>query len=81
MFIRVVDEFGEAVGGDGGEDGDGGGSNVRVGEVEVVSDSGADGFPEVGGEARGADEVECELFGDGGGGGGDDLFDGGFGEE
>lgn len=44
-------------------------------------DAGADDFPKVGGEAGGADEIEGELFGDGGGRGGDDLFDGGFSDD
>lgn len=78
--MGVVDEAGEAVGGDGGEDGDGGGGYVGVGEVEIGANAGADGIPEVGGEAGGADEVEGELLADGGGGGCDDLLAGRFGD-
>lgn len=80
--MRERDDGGEKVGRDGGEEGDGGGGDVRVGEVEVGYDAGDDGVPEVGGKTRGgADEIECELFTDGGGGGGDNLFDGGFGDD
>lgn len=78
--MGVMDEAGEAVGGDGGEDGDSGGSDVGIGEVEIGADAGADGIPEVRGEASRADEVEGELLADGGGGGGDDLLAGRFGD-
>ncbi|CAL9024221.1 unnamed protein product [Prunus brigantina] len=45
-FMCVDDELGEAVGGDGGEDGDSGGADVKVGEVEICENSKADGVPE-----------------------------------
>lgn len=80
LLVAVGYELGEAVGGDCGEDGDRRCGDVGVGEVEIGANSGADGLPEVGGEASGADEIKGELFADGGGRGGDDLLAGGFGE-
>lgn len=81
FLVGAGDEPGEVVGGDGGEYGERGGGDVGVGEVEVAADAGADGLPEVGGEAGGADEVEGELLAHGGGRGGDDLLDGGLGDD
>ena len=69
------------MGREGGEDGDCRGGDVRVREIEIGANAGDDGVPEVGGETSGADEIEGELFGDGGGRGSDDFFDGGFGED
>lgn len=69
------------MGGEGGENGNSGGGDVRVHEVEIVADAGDDGIPEIGGETRGTDEIEGELFGDGGGRRSYDFFDGGFGED
>ena len=68
------------MGREGGEDGDCGGSDVKVGEIEIEANVGDDSVPEIGGETSGADEIECELFGDGRGRGSNDFFDGEFGE-
>lgn len=46
--------------------------------MEIGLDAEEDGLVEVGGEAGGAEEIECKLFGDGGGGRGDDVVAGGF---
>lgn len=79
LLVGVGDEFAEAVGRDGSEDGDGGGGDVGVGEVEVGSDAEADGLPQVRSEAGGANEIEGELLADGGGRGGHYLLAGGLG--
>ncbi|KAG5527784.1 hypothetical protein RHGRI_028656 [Rhododendron griersonianum] len=42
-------------------DGNGTGGDVGVGEVLVRADAGADGLPEVKGEAGGADEVKATI--------------------
>lgn len=68
------------MGGEGGEDGDGSGGDVRVREVEIVTDADADCVPEIGSEARGADEVEGELLGHGGGRSRHDFLHCGFGQ-
>ncbi|KAL6275122.1 hypothetical protein ACE6H2_018723 [Prunus campanulata] len=65
----------EAVGGDGSEDGDDGGGDVRVREVEIDENSEADG------EAGGANEIKGKLFANGGGRRGDDLFENEFGND
>ncbi|KAL6284551.1 hypothetical protein ACE6H2_015480 [Prunus campanulata] len=41
----------------------------------------ADGVPEVGGDAGGANKIKGELFADGGGRRGDDLFNNEFGDD
>lgn len=66
------------MGGDGSEDGDGRGGDIRVGEVKVGANSDADRLPEVGGKAGGSNEVEGELFADRRGRGGNDLLASGF---
>lgn len=81
LLVGIGDELRQAVGRNGGEDGEGGGSDIRVGELEVVADAGADGVPEISGEARGSNKVKGELLADGGGRGGDDLLDGGLGDD
>lgn len=77
--MAVGDELGKAVRRDSGEDGNGGGSYVGIGEVEVGTYAGAYSFPEIVGEAGGADEVEGELLANGGGWGSEDLIHGGLG--
>lgn len=81
FLVAVGDELAEAVGGDGGEDGDSGGGDIGVGEVKIGADASANCLPEVGSETGGTNKVKGKLFGDGGGGRGDDLFDGGFGKD
>ena len=68
------------MGREGGEDGDCGGGDVMVGEIEIRANVGDDSVPKIGGEMSGVDEIECELFGDGRGRGSDDFFDSRFGE-
>lgn len=78
LLVAVADELGQAVRGDGGQDGHGGGGHVWVREVEVVADAAADRLPEVRRQPRGADEVEGQLLADGGRGGRHDLLHGGL---
>lgn len=81
FLVAVVDQLAKAVGGDGGEDGDGCGGDIRVGEVKIGADAGANCLPEVGSETSGTNKVKGKLFGDGGGGRRDDLLDGRFGKD
>lgn len=69
------------MGREGSEDGDGCGGDFGVGKLEIVAYTDANGVPEVGSEAGGADEVECELFGHSGGRRGNDFLNGGLGED
>lgn len=81
LGVGIRDEFGEGVGRDGGKDRDRSRGDVGVREVEIGADAGADGVPEIGGQARAANKVEGEFFADSGGGSCDDFFDGGFGDD
>nr|POE91055.1 hypothetical protein CFP56_46352 [Quercus suber] len=80
LFGGVGKELGESVGREGREDGDCGGNDVKVGEIEIEENADDDGVPKIGGEMSGADEIEGELFGDGRGKGSNDFFNGRFGE-
>lgn len=62
------------MGREGGEDGDCGGNDVKVEEIEIKEKIDDDSVLRIGTETSGVEEIEGELFGDGRGKGSDDFF-------